>query len=78
MAALAETTGSEWRALFDRRWSATSRSGVWSKREWVAPEVPDDAIEGLAGSLPTLLNLGLSGQPFVACSCNTSGSLCRA
>jgi threonine synthase len=36
--------GAGWRALFDRRWSATSSSGVWSKREWVAPEVPDEAI----------------------------------
>jgi len=44
MAALARTTGSDWRALFDQRWSATSSSGVWSKREWVAPEIPDEAI----------------------------------
>jgi threonine synthase len=44
MAALAEMKGTDWRALFDQRWSATSASGVWSKREWVAPEVPDDAI----------------------------------
>jgi threonine synthase len=44
MAALAKTPGSEWRRTFDQRWSATSVSGVWSKREWVAPEVPDDAI----------------------------------
>ncbi len=44
MAALAERSGKEWRELFDRRWSATSPSGVWSKREWIAPEVPDDAI----------------------------------
>lgn len=44
MAALAETSGAAWRRLFDERWSATSASGVWSKREWVAPEVPDDAV----------------------------------
>jgi threonine synthase len=42
--ALRRTSGAEWRARFDERWSPTSRSGVWSKREWVAPEVPDDAI----------------------------------
>ena len=48
--ALRATSGAEWRALFDRRWSPTSStgvsapSGVWSKREWVAPDVPDDAI----------------------------------
>jgi threonine synthase len=45
MAALhARHAGGDWRALFDQRWSATSASGVWSKREWVAPEVPDEAI----------------------------------
>lgn len=44
MAALAETPAEEWRARFDARWNARARSGVWSKREWVAPEVPDDAI----------------------------------
>ena len=47
---LRKTSGEAWRALFDRRWAPTSSagnnapSGVWSKREWVAPEVPDDAI----------------------------------
>ena len=42
--ALAETPGAEWRRIFDSRWSARAASGVWSKREWVAPEIPDDAI----------------------------------
>ncbi|HEY8073450.1 MAG TPA: threonine synthase [Labilithrix sp.] len=42
--ALAETSGAEWRRLFDSRWNAQATSGVWSKREWVAPEIPDDAI----------------------------------
>ena len=43
-------SGEEWRALFDARWAPTSNvlgapsSGVWSKREWVAPDVPDDAV----------------------------------
>jgi threonine synthase len=45
---LRQTNGEQWRSLFDRRWSPivspTTSSGVWSKREWVAPEVPDDAI----------------------------------
>jgi threonine synthase len=50
---LKKTSGDEWRALFDRRWGPTSNvkgvpssppSGVWTKREWVAPEVPDEAI----------------------------------
>lgn len=44
MAALGRTPGERWRAIFDERWSPRARSGVWSKREWVAPEVPDDAV----------------------------------
>jgi len=44
MNALADKSGAEWRALFDARWSATARSGVWSKKEWIAPEIADDAI----------------------------------
>lgn len=44
MSALAEVKGNDWRTLFDQRWSATSPSGVWSKREWVAPQIPDEAI----------------------------------
>jgi threonine synthase len=44
MAALSEKSGADWRALFDQRWSATSSSGVWSKREWVAPEISDESI----------------------------------
>jgi threonine synthase len=33
--------------LFDDRYKRTAwpyGSGVWGKREWVAPDVPDDAI----------------------------------
>jgi len=51
MGALRATSGEAWRALFDSRWApampratTTPGSGVWSKREWVAPEIPDDAI----------------------------------
>src|SRR3954471_18557709 len=44
MDVLAKTSGEAWRARFDERWNARASSGVWSKREWVAPEVPDDAI----------------------------------
>jgi threonine synthase len=44
MEALAKTSGAEWKRRFDERWSARSVSGVWSKREWVAPELPEDAI----------------------------------
>lgn len=49
--ALRATSGDAWRAMFDARWAPSSArantsppSGVWSKKEWVAPELPDDAI----------------------------------
>ncbi len=51
MDALRTTSGDEWRARFDARWApampranTTPASGVWSKKEWVAPELPNDAI----------------------------------
>lgn len=47
--ALAERSGSAWRELFDARWSprvtsSVKPSGVWSKREWIMPELPDEDI----------------------------------
>jgi threonine synthase len=49
--ALRSTTSAAWRELFDARWAATparaggfTPSGVWAKKEWVAPEIPTDAI----------------------------------
>jgi len=44
MKALAAESGEAWRKRFDARWSARAASGVWSKKEWVAPEIADDAI----------------------------------
>jgi threonine synthase len=45
--ALASRSASAWMKLFDDRYKRTQwpyGSGVWGKREWVAPEVPDDLI----------------------------------
>ncbi len=45
--ALRETSPAAWMKLFDDRYKRTAwpyGSGVWGKREWVAPEVPDDLI----------------------------------
>jgi threonine synthase len=45
--ALRERSAASWMKLFDERYKRTSwpyGSGVWGKREWVAPGVPDDAI----------------------------------
>jgi threonine synthase len=47
MEALRERSASAWIKLFEDRWMRTQwpyGSGVWGKREWVAPEVPDDSI----------------------------------
>ncbi|MBX3207988.1 MAG: threonine synthase [Labilithrix sp.] len=63
MAALAETSGEEWRRLFDRRWSATSPSGVWSKREWIAPEVPEEAIVTTGEGMTPLVSSARAAGP---------------
>jgi threonine synthase len=47
MEALRDRSPSAWMKAFDDRWMRTQwpyGSGVWGKREWVAPEVPDDCI----------------------------------
>jgi threonine synthase len=45
--ALRDRSASAWMKLFDDRWMRTAwpyGSGVWGKREWIAPDVPDDCI----------------------------------
>jgi threonine synthase len=45
--ALRARSAAAWMKLFEDRYKRTSwpyGSGVWGKREWVAPEVPDEAI----------------------------------
>ena len=44
MSALAQMSGEDWRRRFDERWNARATSGVWSKREWVAPGIPDESV----------------------------------
>jgi threonine synthase len=47
MEALRERSAAAWMKLFDDRWMRTQwpyGSGVWGKREWVAPELPDECI----------------------------------
>lgn len=47
MEALAKFDGAYWRRLFDSRVGRTTwpyGSGVWSKKEWVLPEIDDDDI----------------------------------
>jgi threonine synthase len=45
--ALRDRSAAAWMKVFDDRYKRTSwpyGSGVWGKREWIAPEVPDEAI----------------------------------
>lgn len=45
--ALSSRNAAAWMKLFDDRYKRTLwpyGSGVWGKREWIAPDVPDDAI----------------------------------
>jgi threonine synthase len=47
MGALRIRSAAEWKKLFDDRWMRTQwpfGSGVWGKREWVSPDMPDDCI----------------------------------
>jgi threonine synthase len=47
LGALRDRSAAAWMKVFDDRYKRTSwpyGSGVWGKREWVAPEVPDEAI----------------------------------
>jgi len=47
MEALRDRTGPVWMKLFDERYRLNKwpyGSGVWGKREWVMPQVPDDMV----------------------------------
>ncbi len=48
--ALKSRTASEWKSLFESRSGSHTwpfASGVWGKKEWVLPEIPDDDIVSL-------------------------------
>jgi threonine synthase len=47
LTALRDRSAAAWMKVFDDRYKRTMwpyGSGVWGKREWVAPEIPDDSI----------------------------------
>lgn len=81
---LRERSGADWRALFDaRRLSAAwpLPSGVWSKREWVNPELSDEDIVSLGEGytplvpMPTLgAALGVQNLWVKQCGHNPTGS----
>jgi len=77
-------TAGEWRALFDARWRGMNHpdtSGVWGKREWIAPHVGLDAIvtagEGGSALLPVpayARALGLGAVWLKQCGVSHTGS----
>jgi threonine synthase len=82
--ALRDRSGTEWRALFDRRYKGTQwpyGSGVWGKREWVMPGIADDLIVSMDEGGSNLFwaerfgkSLGLSDLWVKLCGNSHSGS----
>ena len=60
MKALAQTSAAEWKKRFDERFRVGAyplASGVWGKKEWVAPELPeDDIVSTMEGATPLSMN----------------------
>lgn len=85
MSALRETSPADWKKLFDDRtgrapWPCGS-SGVWGKREWVAPELPDEAIVSMDEGGTSLLRapryaraIGLEDVRIKLCGNSHTGS----
>ncbi len=73
-----------WMKLFDERWARTAwpyGSGVWGKREWVAPHVSDDNVVSLLEGGTNLLwaerygqQIGLSDLWIKQCGTSHTGS----
>lgn len=65
--ALAAISGDEWRDRFDKRWGPTGSadvmpSGVWTKREWVVPEISNEAIVTTGEGMTPLYPAGRLGR----------------
>jgi threonine synthase len=48
--ALAERSGAEWKALFEKRYKSNEwpvGSGVWGKKEWILPQIGDNNVVSL-------------------------------
>lgn len=80
--ALRERSAAAWQRLFAERWHAIDApSGVWGKREWVAPQLRDDNIVSLAEGGTHLMpvpafarELGLGDVRVKQCGTSHSGS----
>lgn len=78
---LKERSGDEWKELFSRRSRMSNwpyQSGVWAKKEWVAPQIDDENIISLGeGYTPLLRVKNLAGLPEVwikECGISHTGS----
>lgn len=84
LAALKQRTGAQWKALFDARCGQLRlpyASGVWSKKEWVYPDLPEEQIVSLGEGrghllpLPRLAEeLGLAQLELKQCGISATGS----
>jgi threonine synthase len=82
--ALRDRSGASWMKLFDERYKLNIwpfGSGVWGKREWVMPQVPDDLIVSMYEGGTNLFwadrygrSLGLSDLWVKLCGNSHSGS----
>ena len=82
LAALRARSADEWKRLFADRWrSIDEPSGVWAKREWVAPELRDEHIVSMGEGCTHLTRvpayareLGLGDVRVKQCGTSHSGS----
>jgi threonine synthase len=84
MAALAERSAAEWMKLFDDRFMRTQwpyGSGVWGKKEWVAPHIRDENVVSMFEGGTNLLwaerygaSLGLDDLWVKQCGNSHTGS----
>ncbi|MFZ5468463.1 MAG: threonine synthase [Myxococcota bacterium] len=84
VAALQARSPQEWKELFSARYGEASlpnASGIWGKKEWVLPELPQEHIVSLGEGHGPLLplprmarELGLSSLELKACGVSPTGS----
>lgn len=84
LAALRARTATEWKELFATRWRSTEEpwgSGVWGKREWVAPELEVRHIVSMPEGVTPLVRvpkfaaaLGLGDVRVKQCGTSHTGS----
>jgi threonine synthase len=63
--ALRDRSGADWKQLFDQRYRSAVfpfSSGVWGKREWVAPSVSDEHVVSMGEGGTPLLRAELFGR----------------